>query len=105
MRETKSQQVARTQAVIEILQNKYPDVGTFLDHDGTFQLLIAVILSAQCTDARVNLTTPILFSRFPTPQALADADLDDIKEAIKSINFFNNKAVNIKKTAHLIHTI
>ncbi len=68
-------------------------------HDNPFQLLVATILSAQCTDARVNLVTPKLFKQFPDAPAFANADEDDIQQAIKSINFFRNKAKNIKKMA------
>lgn len=85
------------------LDKKYPNVTTFLTHNSTFELLIAVILSAQCTDARVNLVTPNLFKRFPNPENLAYADIDSVRNAIKSINFFNNKAINIQKTAKLIY--
>jgi len=91
-------------SVFTILKNKFPNVSTFLTHDNPYQLLIAVILSAQCTDQRVNLVTPKLFERFPTPKDLANAPIDHIADTIKSINFFNNKAKNIQKTAALIHT-
>ncbi len=66
-----------------------------LDHDGPFQLLAATILSAQCTDARVNLTTPALFSRYPDAPALAAADLADVEEIIRSTGFFRAKARNL----------
>jgi len=89
--------------VFNRLTQKYPDVGTFLVHKNPFELLIAVILSAQCTDERVNKTTPLLFQQFPTPKALYEAPLDDVRNAIKSINFFNNKAINIQKTAGIIY--
>jgi len=84
------------------LDDLYPDVKTFLTHESPFQLLIAVILSAQCTDARVNLVTPFLFKKYPTIAALANAPVQDIKDTIHSINFFNNKANNIKKTANIL---
>ena len=89
--------------VFNRLTQKYPDVGTFLVHKNPFELLIAVILSAQCTDERVNKTTPLLFQQFPTPKALYEAPLDDVRNSIKSINFFNNKAINIQKTAGIIY--
>lgn len=94
----------RALKVFEILNAKYPDVGTFLDHKNSFELLIAVILSAQCTDERVNMVTPLLFERFPTPEALYKADIEYIAETIKSINFFNNKAKNIQATAGILFT-
>jgi endonuclease-3 len=66
-----------------------------LDHDGPFQLLAATILSAQCTDARVNLTTPSLFARYPDAAALASADLADVEAIIRSTGFFRAKARNL----------
>jgi len=93
---------SRSIAIFKALQLEYPPVTTFLDHKNTFELLIAVILSAQCTDARVNMVTPALFDAFPTPKSFVNAHLDDIKSAIKSINFFNNKAKNIQKTCEII---
>ena len=85
-----------------LLLVQYPGLSTFLTHQNTFELLIAVILSAQCTDERVNLTTPALFKALPTPELMAQAPLDSIKELIKSINFFNNKAKNIQSTAQIL---
>ncbi|MDA1354236.1 MAG: endonuclease III [bacterium] len=102
MRESKDKKRTRSKIIHEILQEIYPNVGTFLTHRNPFELLIAVILSAQCTDERVNMVTPGLFDQFPTPQALADAHINDIRDAIKSINFFNNKAKNIQKTAEIL---
>jgi endonuclease-3 len=69
----------------------YPDARCALDHTDAFQLLCATILSAQCTDARVNLVTPVLFARFPTPQALARAKPAEVEAIIKSTGFFRNK--------------
>ncbi len=74
----------------------YPDAECALVHDSPFQLLIATILSAQCTDVRVNMVTPALFRRFPDAQTLADANLADIEELIRSTGFFRNKAKNIQ---------
>ena len=75
----------RALTVFDRLNRIYPNVGTFLVHKNPFELLIAVILSAQCTDERVNKTTPALFKQFPTPKALDAAPLDDVRNAIKSI--------------------
>ena len=86
----------RSVIIFDSLKEHYPPVTTFLTHQNEFELLIAVILSAQCTDARVNMVTPALFSALPTPEAFVSADLDEIKELIKSINFFNNKAKHIQ---------
>ena len=66
-----------------------------LDHDGPFQLLVATILSAQCTDERVNMVTPGLFAAYPTPEALAAAPLEDLEERIRSTGFFRSKAKNL----------
>jgi endonuclease-3 len=66
-----------------------------LDHSGPFQLLVATILSAQCTDERVNLTTPALFARYPGPQSLAGADLSELEALIRSTGFFRSKARNL----------
>ena len=82
-------------AELAILEATYPDAVTALDYRSPFELLIAVILSAQCTDARVNLTTPALFARYPDPAALAAADPAEVETIIKSCGFFRTKARNI----------
>lgn len=81
------------------LSRRYPVVKTQLAHQTPFQLLIATILSAQCTDRQVNQVTPELFARFPGPGALAEASLEEIKTIIYSTGFYNNKARNIKACA------
>jgi endonuclease III len=73
----------------------YPDAHCALDFTTPFQLLVATILSAQCTDKRVNLVTPALFARYPTPRALATANPSDVEELIKSTGFFRNKAKSL----------
>ena len=73
----------------------YPDAHCALDFKSPFQLLIATILSAQCTDKRVNMVTPALFKRYPTPSALAAAKLEDVEEMIKSTGVFRNKAKSL----------
>lgn len=80
---------------LKILAETYPAAETALTFRNSFELLIAVILSAQCTDARVNATTPGLFERYPTPQALAAADPQDVETRIKSCGFFRMKTRNI----------
>ncbi|RAP24106.1 endonuclease III [Candidatus Marinamargulisbacteria bacterium SCGC AG-343-K17] len=102
MPESIKESIKRSVSIFDVLKSTYPPVTTFLTHKNDFELLIAVILSAQCTDARVNMVTPALFDHLPTPQAFVDAELDDIKELIKSINFFNNKAKNIQATAQVL---
>jgi endonuclease III len=80
---------------LAILERTYPHAVTALEYANDFQLLIAVILSAQCTDARVNMTTPALFAKYPTPDKLARARQPDVEKIIKSCGFFRMKARNI----------
>ena len=80
---------------LEILEKSYPAAATALEYESPFTLLIAVILSAQCTDARVNLTTPFLFAKYPTPEALAAAKQEEVEKIVKSCGFFRMKAKNI----------
>ncbi|MBK9797143.1 MAG: endonuclease III [Holophagaceae bacterium] len=77
------------------LREAYPDARCALDHGDPFQLVVATILSAQCTDARVNLTTPALFARFPDAASLAAASLEELEGLIKSTGFYHNKARNL----------
>ncbi|MBX7105337.1 MAG: endonuclease III [Gemmataceae bacterium] len=86
----------RAAVVFRRLAKLYPDAHCALNHDSPFQLLVATVLSAQCTDARVNLVTPALFARFPDPAAFATADLAEIENLIRSTGFFRNKAKNIQ---------
>jgi endonuclease-3 len=81
----------RPSALLERLQELYPDAKCALHHRNAYELLCATILSAQCTDARVNLVTPELFARYPTPFELANADPADVEEIIRSTGFFRNK--------------
>ena len=82
----------RTPAIFDRLQRAYPDARCALDFETPFQLLVATILSAQCTDKRVNMVTPALFRRYATPEALAAAKLEELEEMIKSTGFFRNKS-------------
>lgn len=77
------------------LKLKYPDAHCELNHSNPFELLIATILSAQCTDVRVNIVTPALFKKYPTAKILSKAKLEDVEETIKSINFFRNKSKSL----------
>lgn len=81
--------------VYERLSKVYPDAHCELNHSNPFELLVATILSAQCTDVRVNMVTPALFKKYPTPSSMAKAKLEDMEEAIKSINFFRNKSKSL----------
>lgn len=91
---------ART--VYRRLTKLYPDAHCALIHKSPFQLLVATVLSAQCTDARVNLVTPTLFARFPDPASFAAAKLSEIEEMIRSTGFFRNKAKNIQALSRAI---
>jgi endonuclease-3 len=81
--------------IYDRLSTHYPDAHCALDFKTPFQLLIATILSAQCTDKRVNMVTPALFKRYPTPAALAGAKPEELEEMIKSTGFFRNKAKSL----------
>jgi endonuclease-3 len=82
----------RTEEILARLRREYPDAHTALDHRNAFQLLVATILSAQCTDKRVNEVTPALFRRFPTARELAAASLAELEELVRTTGFFRNKA-------------
>ena len=85
--------------VVKALKGLYPDAECALDHNGPFQLLAATILSAQCTDVRVNLVPPGLFARFPDARAMAEADRAEVEELIRSTGFFRAKAKNLQAMA------
>lgn len=90
---------AVARAELEILERTYPKAATALHYTNPYELLIAVILSAQCTDARVNQTTPSLFAKYPTPEKLAKAKPPDVERIIRSCGFFRMKAKNIINAA------
>ncbi len=79
----------------QLFIDRYSDAVTELNYKNSYELVVAVALSAQCTDKRVNLITPTLFEKYPTPKALAGADIEDVKRVINSCSFFNNKAKNL----------
>ena len=83
----------------QILLEHYPNSKTELNYKNLYELLVSVMLSAQCTDKRVNQITPTLFKKYPDIESLANASLDDLKEIIKSCSYFNNKAKNLIKMA------
>jgi len=87
---------ARADKIRKILRDIYPEVKTQLFHQNPFQLLVATILSAQCTDKQVNQVTPVLFKHFKTPADFAAAPLKSIEKLIRPTGFFHNKAKNIK---------
>jgi len=92
----------RIRAILDLLAAAYPNAECALIHKDAWQLLVATILSAQCTDVRVNMVTPVLFKRFPTPTDLAAAPIDEIKEIIRTTGFYNNKAKSIQGAAKKI---
>jgi endonuclease-3 len=89
----------RVAAILKGLDEAYPEVECALTHSAPWELLVATILSAQCTDVRVNMVTPELFRRFPTPQAMAMATLPQLEALIRTTGFFRNKAKSIKGAA------
>ncbi len=89
----------RADKIRKILRSDYPDVKTQLTHANPFELLVATILSAQCTDRQVNQVTGPLFRRFPTPEALAHGPIEEIEGLIHSTGFYKNKAKNIQNCA------
>lgn len=89
----------KTMEVIEEMMAMFPEAHGELTHKNPFELLIAVILSAQATDVSVNKATPALFAAYPTPEALAQAPIDDVISKIKTIGLYRNKAKNIKACA------
>ena len=95
--------VLRTKEELEEIKRRflehYKGSKTELNYNNDYELLIAIILSAQCTDKRVNIITPELFKKYPDIDSLANADINDVKEIIKSCSFFNNKAKNIIEMA------
>ncbi|PSK89331.1 endonuclease III [Taibaiella chishuiensis] len=92
----------RYQFVIDYFEEHAPEAETELLYDNPYQLLIAVILSAQCTDKRVNLTTPALFRKYPNARALSKADVDDVFDLIRSISYPNNKAKHLVGTGIML---
>ncbi|MGD1949899.1 MAG: endonuclease III [Leptolyngbyaceae cyanobacterium] len=94
----------RALLILEQLKESYPDAPCSLDYENPLQLLIATMLSAQCTDARVNIVTPALFDRFPTVMDYAEAEVSEIEQYIKSTGFYRNKAKNIRAACEKILT-
>lgn len=93
---------ARVAAILDELAKTYPNVVCALNHRSAWELTVATILSAQCTDVRVNLVTPALFKAFPTPKAMASASLPELEELIRTTGFFRNKAKSIQGAAKVV---
>ena len=92
----------RYAACLEYWQKENPNPGTELQYSNHFELLVAVMFSAQCTDKRINMVTPALFNAMPTPQAMAQSSVEEIYEYIKSVSYPNNKARNLFGMANML---
>ena len=92
----------QTELVLDLLDKEYPDAGTQLNYHTLFQLLVAVVLSAQCTDKQVNRVTPALFAKYPDAFAMAEADIDDLKELIKGVGLFQSKSRHLKQLSQVL---
>lgn len=92
----------RYEKVLEYFRREMPEVNTELEFGSIFQLLVAVVLSAQCTDKRVNMVTPGLFKRYPSPQDLAEAEPEEVREYISSVSYPTNKAKHLVGMARAI---
>lgn len=88
--------------IVEILKKQYPDAKCSLDFNTPFEMLVAVMLSAQCTDERVNKTTPSIFAKYSTPKDFANIEIEKLEELIHPCGFYKNKAKNIKACAQMI---
>src|SRR5271154_3145740 len=95
-RESTADKIERTQKIISVLKRTYPDAHCELNFSSPLELLVATILSAQCTDKRVNLVTAELFKKYRSAKDFAEAPLGELEEAVKTTGFFRNKAKNIK---------
>ena len=90
---------SRARKVVRRLKKEFPEAECALNHDSAFQLLVATILSAQCTDVRVNMATPELFEKFPDADALSKSTQKAVEKIVKPLGFFRNKATNIRNMA------
>ncbi len=104
MNESVEERRKRARAIYRILTKRYPDVHCELDFKTPFQLLVATVLSAQCTDKRVNQVTPALFKKYGTARRMAGANVLDLEEIIHSLGFFHSKAQNIKSLSERLVT-
>jgi len=102
MRESKKKRAERLFNIIKILQKTYPDVATALHHKNPLQLLVATILSAQCTDERVNKVTPALFKKYTNAKDFAAVPQEELENDIRSTGFFRNKAKNIRNCCRTV---
>lgn len=101
-KESLTDQRARMKEILRILDREYPEAECSLSYQSPFQLLIATILSAQCTDERVNMTTPALFEKYPTPEKMAKAPLKDLEKLVQPTGFFRSKAKSLQETSRAL---
>src|SRR5947199_1368055 len=102
MRETKAQKQERTEQIIKLLKRAHPDAHCALNHSNAFELLIATILSAQCTDERVNIVTADLFRKYRGPADYVTVDQSELEKDIHSTGFFRNKSKSIQGACRLL---
>lgn len=101
-RESRAARRRRFEAIVERLNTEWPDARIVLDHRNPFELLVAVLLAAQCTDARVNEVTPALFARFPSPEAYARASSEEIEPYLRRLGLFRSKARHLAALGHML---
>ncbi len=101
-RKSQAMLAAQAMQVAALLEREFPVAECALRHRNAYELLAATILSAQCTDERVNMVTPALFARYPTPQALAESTQEDVEEIVRSTGFFRAKAENLRGMARRV---
>src|SRR5258708_27157954 len=102
MRETKAQRKARTEQIIKLLKRAHPDAHCALNHSNAFELLIATILSAQCTDERVNIVTADLFRKYPTCEDYVNVAASELEQDVRTTGFFRNKTKAIQGGCKMI---
>ena len=102
MKNKEKERTERAAAILALLKKRYPEPETMLDHANPWELLVATVLAAQCTDARVNTITPKLFSLWPDPAALAGAEQEELEEVIRPTGFYHNKAKNLLGAARRV---
>jgi endonuclease-3 len=102
MNSLKEEKQKRAFEIFEILREEYPDARPLLNYSSPFELLIATILAAQCTDERVNRVTPTLFQHYPDPRSMATADTEELEKIIRPTGFFKNKAKSLKGSSAFI---
>jgi endonuclease-3 len=101
-RESQKSRRERALRIVDILEETYPQSEIALHYETPFQLLVATILAAQCTDARVNTVTPGLFEKYPSPQAFLDAPVEELEQSIFSTGFYRNKAKSIRNACAVL---